>query len=127
MTHTEFSDSLAKVAYGLKSQCTNALKVDEDILIRTGINRLYYALFNRIIDELPEIKSSSAGQKHERILDRLKSGSGNLHTKRVKDLFSDLQTLRINADYYPEKSLPVVNLDILVSKTFRVIKSKNIF
>ena len=58
MTYNNLSQELNTLAYNLQNTDTSLLCVGEETLQRSIINRLYYALFTRIIDEIPQLKAS---------------------------------------------------------------------
>jgi len=121
VTHLEYAKALNVYSYELKvsDNTTN------DLVIRVKISRLYYALFHRIIQELPKLQASSAGSKHDQILRRLEA-SGNTNTQRVFQVFKDLKRLRELADYEPSTLCPLSDLAVLYAKTHKFIKSDRI-
>ena len=94
MTYNSLSQELNTLAYNLQNTDTSFLGVDEETLQRSIINRLYYALFTRIIDELPQLKASKTGDKHQQIEERLKKYSNNVTCSNTYRLFRDLKSLR---------------------------------
>ncbi len=92
------------------------------------ISKLYYALYHRILEELPNLQTSKGSNKHEsieKILDK-QCCNGNFYVT-LAELFKDLKELRVWADYQALSSMPKeVNLSLLQRKTFDKIKSSKL-
>ena len=98
----------------------NAL--DEDTACRACINRLYYCLFNELLDLKPDLKqidSSYRGGSHENTIDRfcdfLKDQNPEYY-KFIKIIKKDLETMskhRQNSDYYKNNA----HLDRYITKS----------
>ncbi len=126
MTHQQLSTELYTLAYNLSNISPSVSLVGQETLNRSIINRLYYALYNKIIDELPQLKTSQTGNKHEQIVNILKRNSHNSTCKNAYNVFTELKTLRIWADYKPTIDSPPSNLANLLYKTNTIINYKKI-
>jgi len=96
-------------------------------LEKSLINRLYYALYNRIIAELPDLQSSTTANKHMQINQILLKESSKRSIEQVQQVFTDMKVLREWADYKPNESTPPYNLDILQNKVYSIVKRAKIF
>lgn len=83
--------------------------LDEDTACRTCINRLYYCLFNELLDLKPDLKQIDpfyGGGSHKNTIDRfcnILEGQNPGYTKLIKIIKQDLVTMssyRQNSDYY---------------------------
>ncbi len=133
MNNKEFALNTKQFIYEMNNKKENLFneildktEFKDDIFIHMSINRLYYALYNRIIEELPHIKHSSKGSKHKQILQEL-SQNQNPTIRNTLRIFRELQDLRITADYYPEQTLPNLSLNVLIAKVNRILNYKKIF
>ncbi len=114
-------------AYNLSNFDILQLGITENVSKRSIFNRLYYALYNRLIDELPDLQVSTTGEKHQQIEDRLRRNTHNDVCRKAYNLFRDLKTLRVWADYKPTMQEPNSNLTLLLQKTYEVINYDTIF
>ncbi|WP_456451624.1 hypothetical protein [Hydrogenimonas sp.] len=125
MTHADYAKELNAFSYK-----TEDLKIDDvsdETMLRIRIGRLYYALFHRIINELPDMQASTSSSQHSQVESRLERYASNGHTGRVHRLFKDLKTLRVWADYQVDRPIPKHNMTVLLKKTYTAINSKKIF
>jgi len=125
MIHTDYAKELNAFSFN-----TSDLKIDDvtdETMLRIRIGRLYYALYHRIIQELPDVQMSTSGNKHSQIESHLAKGASNDHTRRIYQLFKDLKALRVWADYRVDKPAPPHNMVLLLRKTHQAIQSTKIF
>ena len=127
MTHKKYAEELNNFSYNSKDIDPNTLIITDETMLRVRINRLYYALYHRIMEELPDLQVSTGGEKHKQIEERLARHASNEHTNRVYQHFRDLKTLRVWADYEVDREPPTHDLTILFRKTYAFIKAKRIF
>jgi|GEM_PF-6286066 len=123
----EYSQTLTHCVYSMMQPTVAIDNIDKLSLEKSLINRLYYALYNRIIAELPKLQISTTGNKHKQINDILLSKSSNRSIEQVHQVFNDMKTLREWADYKPNESAPPYNLNILQTKVYSIVKRKKIF
>ena len=98
----------------------------KEVLDKSLINRMYYALYNRLVTELEEVQNTTAN-KHKQIYDILTKQSSNREIERVKDVFEDMKRLREWADYKPYYPTPPYNLNTLQEKVYKIISREKIF
>lgn len=127
MEYKALSIGLSTLSFNINKLNATELNVEEEIIERSIINRLYYALYNRIIDEIPELKASTSGDKHSQIESRLQKHIGNETTRRVYNSFRKLKELRVWADYKPTEDRPPFRLPFLLSETNTIIRYQKIF
>lgn len=96
------------------------LEINDETKTRAIINRLYYALFHRILPELNELKNKSGSSQHDAIYGIL---SKNAPNQEVTKLFSILKSLRVWADYEINNPPFDFNLNRLIERTHRVVNS----
>ena len=125
MIYTDYAKELNAFSFN-----TSDLKIDrvtDETMLRIRIGRLYYALYHRIIQELPDVQTSTSANKHSQIESRLAKGASSDHTRRIYQLFKELKTLRIWADYRVDKPAPSHNMTLLLRKTYQAVQSTKIF
>jgi predicted enzyme involved in methoxymalonyl-ACP biosynthesis len=128
MNYLDYSKELNAFSFNAKEIDPLSLKIDADTLLRIRIRTLYYALYHRVLSELPKLQSSTTPNQHQQIEDQLyKKSPSSEHTRRVYQHFKELKALRIWADYRVNKSLNITNIAILLAKTNSFINSKQIF
>jgi len=123
--HT-YSVDLCQCIYDTMQIKSNFNAKHTEVLDKSLINRLYYALYNRLVSELEEVQNTTSN-KHQQIYDILNKKSSNKEIQRVKNVFSDMKRLREWADYKPEYTAPPYNLNNLQEKVYRIIKRDKIF
>lgn len=127
MNHTDYAIELNDFSYKIEAIDLTPLGVSEETIKRVRVSKLYYALFHRVLEELPDLQKSTAPGKHEQIVQRLEKHSGNLHTEKVLKHFKDLKMMREWADYQPSLSTPNSNMSVLFKKTYSFIMCAKIF
>jgi len=125
--YKEYSETLTHCVYTMMQPTIIVKNIDKLSLEKSLISRLYYALFNRIIAELPKLQLSTTGNKHSQINAILLQKSSNNSIKQVHQVFNDMQTLRIWADYKPNESTPPYNLNILQTKVYAIVNRGKLF
>ena len=127
-THTEYAKQLNSFTYKFNTIQAIDFSISEETNKRITISKLYYALYHRILEELPNLQTSKGSNKHEsieKILDK-QCCNGNFYVT-LAELFKDLKELRVWADYQALSSMPKeVNLSLLQRKTFDKIKSSKL-
>ena len=128
MNNLDYSKELNAFSFNTKGIDPSSLKISTDTLLRIRIRTLYYALYHRVLSELPHLQSSSTPNKHQQLEDHLyKKSPSNKHTQRVYQHFRELKALRVWADYRVNKPLDVTDISLLLAKTNSFINSKRIF
>lgn len=123
----DYSQTLTHCVYSMMQSEIKIDDIDKLSLEKSLINRLYYALYNRIIAELPKLQISTTGNKHKQINDILLSKSSNRSIEQVYEVFKDMKTLREWADYKPNESTPLFDLNVWQTKVYSIVKRKKIF
>lgn len=124
MTHKDYSIELNNFSYNFGLANISTFSISEETHKRIIVSKLYYALYHRILEELPSIQNSDGSNKHETIENILskQANKGALYL-RLHQLFRDLKGFRVWADYNLMLSMPVnMNLILLQRKTFDTIK-----
>ena len=106
-------------AYSYEINKTN-LNINDETKTRAIINRLYYALFHRILPEINELKNKSGSSQHDAIYGILLKKVPN---QEVTRLFNILKSLRVCADYEINNPPFPINLKRLINQTHRVVNS----
>lgn len=125
--YKEYSEKLTHCAYTMMQPVVNVEDIDKLSLEKSLINRLYYALYNRIIAELPDLQSSTTPNKHMQVNQILLKESSKRSIEQVQQVFNDMKVLREWADYKPEESTPPYNLNVLQNKVYSIVKRSKIF
>jgi len=125
--YKEYSEKLTHCIYSMMQPTIKIEDIDTLSLEKSLINRLYYALYNRIIAELPDLQSSTTTNKHMQINQILLKQSSTRSIEQVQQVFHDMKILREWADYKPNDSTPPYNLKILQNKVYLIIKRAKIF
>ncbi len=128
MSHIDLSKELNTFSFEYNKADHSDFSITEETQKRVIISRLYYALFNRILEELPDISSSSAPNKHATVMIILtKQSSDGIFYSNLLNLFKDLKKFRIWADYIVYNGVPTsMNLNMLLQKVHRYIESKKV-
>lgn len=88
------------------AECVNSSKEcnsDPYIKARIVLSRLYYACFHKGLEDFSDIRNSSEGKKHQRLIEALTASTKPEHKQLLK-LILKLKDLRIWADYdYSDK------------------------
>ena len=128
MNNLDYSKELNAFSFNTQEIDPSSLKIDADTLLRIRIRTLYYALYHRVLSELPQLQSSTTPNQHQQLEDQLyKKSPSNKHTQRVYWHFKELKALRVWADYRVNKPLSITNITLLLAKTNSFINSKRIF
>ena len=96
------------------------LEINDETKTRAIINRLYYALFHRILPEINELKNKSGSSQHDAIYGILLKKVPN---QEVTRLFNILKSLRVWADYEINNPPFPINLKRLINQTHKVVNS----
>lgn len=113
----------------------NAL--DEDTACRACINRLYYCLFNELLDLRPDLRQMNplySGGSHENTINRfcdILKRQNPEYTRLIKIIKKDLETMsnyRKNSDYYKnnadlDKCINKKGVATLKDMTMRILKN----
>lgn len=128
MDNLDFAKELNAFSFHSKEIDPTSLQIQADTLLHIRIRTLYYALYHRVLSELPQLQSATTPNQHQQVEEILykKSPSSN-HTQRVYRHFKDLKALRVWADYRVSKPLDVADISLLLSKTNSFIQAKRIF
>ena len=127
MEYNELANGLNTFAYNLHKFDITEFQITQEVANRSIINRLYYALYNRLINELPSLQLSKTPDKHQQIEDRLKRHLDNNTCRYTYNHFRDLKSLRVWADYKPTIEAPNTNFNILLAKTYKILQYQKIF
>lgn len=126
-SYKKYSEMLTHCVYTMIQPIIKVEDIDKLSLEKSLINRLYYALYNRIMSELPNLQSSTTPNKHMQINDILLKQSSNRSIQQVQEVFQDMKVLREWADYKPNETGPPYNLNTLQYKVYSIVKRKKIF
>lgn len=96
------------------------LGIDDETKTRAIINRLYYALFHRILPEIKELKNNEGANQHDAICRILLKKAPNQDATK---LFLKLKSLRVWADYEINNPPYPIDLKRLISQTNSFVKS----
>lgn len=66
-THTEYAKQLNSFTYKFNTIQAIDFSISEETKKRITISKLYYALYHRILEELPNLQTSKGSNKHESI------------------------------------------------------------
>jgi len=125
--YKEYSEKLTHCVYAMMQPVVKIEDIDILSLEKSLINRLYYALYNRIIAELPDLQSNTTPNKHMQISQILLKQSSKKSIEQVHQVFNDIKILREWADYKPNEPTPPYNLNILQTKVYSIVKRVKIF
>lgn len=126
MTHQDLSFEFCNFVHNLiNSVQTKKLDFLDDtqaIFYRTSYQKLYYALYHKILYHDSELALSTGSNKHQAILNKIRNNP------KLYQLFSKLKALRVWADYStddtPQQGLQSVKH--LQNQVYKIIKTKKI-
>ncbi len=126
MTHQDLSFEFCNFVHNLiNSVQTKKLDFLDDtyaIFHRVSYQRLYYALYHKILHHDSKLASSTGSNKHQAILNKIRNNP------KLYQLFSKLKALRVWADYStddtPQQGLQSVKH--LQNQVYKIIKTKKI-
>ncbi len=127
-SHIEYSKELNFFAYKFITLSCDDFLISQESQKRVTISKMYYALYHRILEELPILQTSKGSNKHEAIEKILEKqcNKGSFYTK-LFELFRDLKSLRVWADYEALNSIPnELNLNLLQRKLYSNINAKKL-
>lgn len=116
-SHLELSKQFSAFSFELSN--INLININDETKTRAIINRLYYALFHRILPEIKELKNKSGSSQHDALYRALLIKAPN---QEITNLFSKLKALRVWADYEINNS-PNIDLQRLIYETNKVVNS----
>lgn len=124
ISHVEYGKELNSFSYNMKDISPSSFKIQDETHKRVLVSKLYYALFHRIMEELPFLQGLSGPGQHKTIKETLQKQANKSTTNRnLLYLFNDLKSLREWADYEVFTSPPPTNMNSLYQKTFTTINS----
>jgi len=127
MGHIDYSKELNTFSYNFYSISPSTVKIKSETHARIVLSKLYYALFHRIMEELPHIQSLSGPGQHDAIHKILtKQVSHGSFYLELLYLFNDLKSFRVWADYQVFKKQPPTNFNVLFQKTYSKINAKKL-
>lgn len=116
-SHLELSKQFSAFSFELSN--INLININDETKTRAIINRLYYALYHRILPEIKELKSKSGPSQHDAICGILLK---NAPQDEATKLFLKLKSLRVWADYEINNRTNV-DLKRLIYETNKVVNS----
>ena len=128
MTHLDLAKELNTFSFECDKMPASSFGINEETQKRVVLSRLYYALFNRILADLPKLAMSRGSNKHESVGNILAKQAGNSDFYRnLYDLFKDLKTFREWADYKFTANIPLRgNFAMLFRKVYSYINATKV-
>lgn len=128
MKRLDFSHDLNTFSFAYSRKDNSIFQINNESQKRIFLSRLYYALYHRVLMELPKEKELSGPGGHKTVVEALskQTREGN-HYRRLYFHYKDLKELREWADYKIDESIDLsTNLAVLFEKTYSFIKSKKL-
>lgn len=125
MDRLDFSKDLNTFSFSYNKKDNAIFKLNDESQKRIFLSRLYYALYHRVLTELPKVKELSGPGGHKTVIDTLEKQTrqGN-HYRRLYDHYRDLKKLREWADYKIDEDLNSnTTFPVLFQKTYSFINS----
>lgn len=128
MNRLDFSKELNKFSFSYNKKDSAIFDLSDESQKRICLSRLYYALYHRVLTELPKIKELSGPGGHITVVETLaKQVNKGVHYERLYFHYKDLKKLREWADYKIEESLDLnMDFSVLFQKTNSFIKSNKL-
>ncbi|MFW2600513.1 hypothetical protein [Aliarcobacter butzleri] len=128
MNRLDFSKELNKFSFSYNKKDSAIFDLSDESQKRIYLSRLYYALYHRVLTELPKIKELSGPGGHITVVETLaKQVNKGVHYERLYFHYKDLKKLREWADYKIEESLDLnMDFSVLFQKTNSFIKSNKL-
>ncbi len=128
MDRLNFSKDLNAFSFSYNKKDTAIFGLNDESQKRIFLSRLYYALYHRVLTELPKIEELTGPGGHKTVVLALSKQSGRgSHYRRLYLHYTDLKKLREWADYKIEEELnPSINFTVLFEKTLSFIKAKKL-
>jgi hypothetical protein len=128
MDRLEYSKDLNTFSFSYNKKDVAIFGLNEESQKRIFLSRLYYALYHRVLTELPKIKELTGPGGHKTVIDTLeKQTRVGSHYKRLYDHYKDLKKLREWADYKIDEDLSSsTSFPVLFQKTFSFINSEKL-
>ena len=108
MTHQDLADNFCKFVYDFLKEVENIsfINKDDEMFYRVCFQKLYYALYHKMLHHDIGLSESEAPGKHETIYQKLLANDPSL-----AQLYSKMRSLRLWADYKLDHS-PPLNLKV---------------
>lgn len=127
ISHLDYAKELNSFSYCMKDISPQLLKIGDETHKRVLVSKLYYALFHRLMEELPQVQGLSGPGQHKTIKEILKKQSSkSSDANDLLNLFNDLKSLREWADYEVFTPAPPTPMTSLYQKTFSKINSSKL-
>lgn len=125
MDRLEYSKDLNAFSFSYNNKDVAIFELNNESQKRIFLSRLYYALYHRILTELPKVKELTGPGGHKTVIDvLLKQTRLGSHYRRLYDHYKDLKELREWADYKIDEDLSSsITFPVLFQKTFSFINS----
>ena len=128
MEYLDLSKEFNTFSFECNRMPSSAFGISEETQKRVILSRLYYALFNRLLAELPKIAMSRGSNKHESVKNILaqQAGSGDFY-RNLYNLFIDLKKFREWADYKLTNTIPLNGVfTMLLQKVYKYINAAKV-
>ena len=125
MDRLDYSKDLNTFSFSYNKKDVAIFKLNDESQKRIFLSRLYYALYHRVLTELPKIRELTGPSGHKTVIDTLAKQTrlGN-HYRRLYEHYKDLKELREWADYKIDEDLTSsTSFPVLFQKTFSFINS----
>jgi len=125
MDRLDFSKDLNSFSFSYDKKDSAIFELNDESQKRIIISRLYYALYHRVLAELPKIKELTGPSGHVTVVNTLeKQTRKGMHYQRLYNHYRDLKRLREWADYRIDEDLGAdTTFAVLLQKTYSFIKS----
>lgn len=124
MTHKDLAFKFCEFVYNFMNEVDNIKFIDktDEMFYRVCFQKLYYALYHKMLHHDISLSESDAPGKHESIYKKLLANDPQL-----AQLYYKARSLRLWADYKLENNPPhTVNIAYIQNQIYRVLKRRNI-
>ena len=67
MNNLDYAKELNAFSFHSKDLEVAELKIEPDTLLRIRVRTLYYALYHRVLSELPQLQSATTANQHQQV------------------------------------------------------------
>ena len=123
MTHQELANGFCKFVYDFTNEGNNIKFINktDEMFYRVCFQKLYYALYHKMLQHDPNLSESNAPGKHETIMQKIK----NTHDSQLIQIYAKMKSLRLWADYEPS-DIPntTSNIQYYQYQVYKILKRK---
>jgi len=125
MDRLDFSKDLNTFSFSYNKKDVAIFELNDESQKRIVLSRLYYALYHRVLTELPKVEELTGPGGHKTVIETLsKQTRKGTHYRRLYEHYLDLKKLREWADYRINEDLSLnTKFPVLFQKTFSFINS----